>query len=147
MSRSFESTNLHRSHVHLGTISKWGMWKSCVGCGADIDGRAGASCEFLVSGNEVGVEVSFENVADPKALLFRRLQIDIDITLRVDDRSFAVGADHVGRVRQTAQVELFEIHSNHPTLTTSPPSGFLANENSARIAVPLPTLEFLPCPA
>ena len=78
--------------------------------GADVDLGAGAGGKFFVSGDKIGVEVSLENVADLEALLIGRLEIKINIALRIDDRSYAVGPNHVGRMGQAGQVELFEIH-------------------------------------
>jgi hypothetical protein len=107
---SFESVNPDRSHLDFKVILKRRMRKACMSLGANVDLRAGPGGEFFVSGDKVGVEVSLENVADLEALLFGRFEIKIDIALRIDDRSFALGPNHVGRMGQTGQVELFEIH-------------------------------------
>ena len=54
-----------------------------------------------MSGDEVGVQVSFEDVADFQILLFGGFQINVDIALRIDNCGLAFGADHVGGVRET----------------------------------------------
>ena len=66
---------------------------------------------FLVPGDEIGMKMSFKNVPDLEVLLFRRLQINVNVALRIDHGRFAAGADHVRSVRQAIEVELFKIHS------------------------------------
>jgi hypothetical protein len=87
---SFESVNPDRSHLDFKVIPERRMRESGMSLGANVDLRAGAGGEFLVSGDKVGVEVTLENVADLEALLIGRFEIKINITLRIDDRSFAL---------------------------------------------------------
>ena len=63
MAGGLESANPHRSHPDFRAIAQRNMRKPGVGMGSDVDLRAGTGGEFLVAGNEVGVQVSFENVA------------------------------------------------------------------------------------
>jgi hypothetical protein len=67
-----------------------------------------------VAGDKIGVQVRLEDVADLKMLLLRRLQIDLDITLRIDDDRLAFRSQHVRGVRQTSQIKLFEVHGSLP---------------------------------
>jgi hypothetical protein len=41
------------------------------------------------------MQMSFKDMADLQLLFFGRLQIDVNITLRIDNRSFSIGANHV----------------------------------------------------
>jgi hypothetical protein len=52
--------------------------------GAQIDRRPGPVAQFEVSGDEIGVEVRQEDVADLQAVLGGKRQILIDVALRVD---------------------------------------------------------------
>ncbi len=66
-----------------------------VGLRSDVDLRARARRQFFVSGNKVGVQMSFENVPDLKILLVSRLQIDVHIALRIHHRRLALRSDQV----------------------------------------------------
>ena len=54
-----------------------------------------------MSGNEIGVQVSLEDVANRDLILLRSLQIDLHIALRVDHNRLALRRQHVRCVRQT----------------------------------------------
>jgi hypothetical protein len=64
-----------------------------------------------VSGNKIGVQMSFKDVANLGVVFFRGFQIDVYVPLRINHDSFTLRCQYVGSVRQTAQVKLFEIHS------------------------------------
>ena len=87
------------------------MREGRTGRGAHIDLRPGAGGKFPVSGNKIGVQMSFENVADGESVFFGGLQIEIHITLGIDHHRFAFRAHHVRSVSQAAEIELFEVHS------------------------------------
>ena len=63
-----------------------------------------------MAGDEIRVQVGLEDVTDADAVLLRRLQVNLDITLRIDDHRLAFRGQQVGGVGQTSQVELFEVH-------------------------------------
>jgi hypothetical protein len=44
-----------------------------------------------VAGNEIGVQVSFEDVANGNLVLLRGLQVNFYVTLRIDYYRFAFG--------------------------------------------------------
>ena len=69
-----------------------------------------AGGQLFVAGDEIGVQVGLEDVADADAVLLGRLQVNLDITLRIDDDGLAFRCQQVGGVGQTSQVELFEVH-------------------------------------
>jgi hypothetical protein len=57
---------------------------------SDVDLGSSPGSEFLMSRDEIGVEVSLENIAD-RALMFGGcLQIQIDVSLRIDHDRFAL---------------------------------------------------------
>ena len=64
VSRRLQRANQHRSHFHFETVGQRHMRKSRVGLRSNVDLCAGTRREFLVSGNKVSVQVSFENVPD-----------------------------------------------------------------------------------
>src|ERR1700690_1372594 len=66
--------------------------------------------------DKVGMQMRFKNVADLEALLFRGLEVDLDVTLRIDHRSLAFRSNHVRSMRQAGEIELFKIHSPLPGL-------------------------------
>ena len=78
------------------------MLKLGIRCGAYINFCASAGCKFFMSGDEVGVQMGFENVADFQIMLPRSFQIDFDISLRIHDYRLALGTKQVGGMRQTA---------------------------------------------
>ena len=69
------------------------------------------SCsEFVVTAYEVGVKMSLDDVFDLEMLRGGFSDVFIDIALRIDHNSLAVGADEIRRVRKTAEIELLEVH-------------------------------------
>ena len=63
-----------------------------------------------MAGNEVGMQVSFEDVANRNVIRLGSIKINLYVPLRVDQNGLALGRKHVGCVGQTAQIELFEVH-------------------------------------
>ena len=69
-------------------------------------------------GDEIGVEMRFDDVADAEPQLFGGIEIDGDIALRIDHGGDSAGADHIRGMGETAQIEtlnpyrLLRIHSN-----------------------------------
>ncbi len=109
-----QGADAHGTNFHFVAIAERGVREGGFGFGSYIYGCAGAGGKFFVPGDEVRVQVRFEDVADFEILLFGGLEINIDVALRVDDRCLALGADHVGGVRQTGQVELLKVHWELP---------------------------------
>ena len=54
--------------------------------------------------------MGLEDVANLKLLLLGRFQVDFNVTLRIDDDRFAFRSEQIRGMRQTTQVELFEVH-------------------------------------
>jgi len=66
-----------------------------------------------MSRDEIGVQVSLDNMFELPAIAGCRLQVDIHIPLRIDDGCHALRAHRVGCVGQTAQVESLDPHRFH----------------------------------
>ena len=75
------------------------MRESRAGLCADIDARAGSRGELSVSGNEIGVQVSFKDVADGELIRLGSCQVNLHVALRVDHNGLAFGRQHVRSVR------------------------------------------------
>ncbi len=110
MARGRETVDAQLPDLQLEAIASSDMWKRCACCFADVDGRASARGQLFVSGDEVGVQMRLKDVANLKLLLLGRFQVDFNITLRIDDDGFALRPEKIRRMRQTSQVELFEVH-------------------------------------
>src|SRR5579862_4785578 len=105
-----ESPHEHLSDLHFKSVPKRYMRKIRAGLRSDIHLRARTFCEFFVPGNEVGMQMRFKNMPDCQPLLLGRLKVNVYVALRIDDRSFALGADHVGSMSQASQIKLLKIH-------------------------------------
>ena len=77
---------------------------------AHIDLRSRARSQFPMAGDKIRVQMSFENVANGRALFGGSLEVKLHIALRIDHDRLAPGSEQVRSVRQAPQVELFEVH-------------------------------------
>ena len=84
-----------------------------VGVFAEVDAGAGAFGEFVMAGDEVGVEMGLDDVLDLEIFLAGSFDVDVDVTLRVDDGGDALGGDEVGGVGEAAEKELFDLYRFH----------------------------------
>ncbi len=78
--------------------------------GAQMDLGAGAIAKLEMAGDEIGVKVRKEHVADPAAEPVGVLEILVDVALGVDDSRLAnlrIG-DQVGGVGEAAEVVLLQ---------------------------------------
>ena len=77
-----------------------------------MDGGAAAVAEFQVAGDEVGMEMSKEYVADLKAEGCRVGQVLLNVALGIDDDRGGTGviAEQVGGMGQAPQVVLLQNH-------------------------------------
>jgi len=85
-----------------------------LGASAEMDGGAATVPQFQMAGNEVGVEMGEEDVADLKAECLGIVDVLLDIALGVDDDGGGTGlvSEQIGGVGQAAQVVLFQNHRN-----------------------------------
>jgi len=58
-------------------------------------GCAGAGCEFLVPADKVGVKMSLDNVFDGELSSCRFVNVFINVTLRIDNRSLSIRTNQV----------------------------------------------------
>src|ERR1700679_769501 len=66
-----------------------------------------------MAGDEVGVEVGFDDVLDLEVLLACVVEVDVDVALGVDDGGDALRGDYVRGVREAAEEELFDDYRFH----------------------------------
>src|SRR6185503_7866303 len=76
--------------------------------------------------------MSFDDVLDLPAALAGSVEIDLNVSLRIDDGCNTLGSHKIGGVRQTSQKEMLDFNCGHgylqPTATSSRPAildGFL----------------------
>ena len=77
-----------------------------------VVGRPGLLVQLEMTGDEVGVKVRQDDVADREAALRGKRQVLIHVTLRIDHGSRAglLVADEIRRVREAIEIELMEDH-------------------------------------
>lgn len=66
-----------------------------------------------MAGDEVRVEMGFDDVLDAEVFLAGEVNVDVDVALGVDHGGNAFGGDEVGGVGEAAQEELFDEHGFH----------------------------------
>jgi hypothetical protein len=90
--------------------------ESRAGAFAQIDAGAGALGEFTMAGNEVGVEMGFDDVLDPCPVAGRGFQVYVYVALGIDDRRYSSGTDEVRRVGEAAEIKTLDLDSFHSPL-------------------------------
>src|SRR5213080_509660 len=110
VTRRLQNSNAGFADLQLEAILHIDVRELCPCGGSDVNRRAGASGEFLVSGDKVGVKVGLENVPNLQPVLGRGLQIDFDIPLWIDNYCLPVRSKQVRGMSQTSEIKLFEIH-------------------------------------
>src|SRR5258706_11611448 len=114
----FQSRNSHFADSQLETVLYGDVRKSSSCLRSDVNEGAGSRGQLLMPGNEVGVKVSLEDMANGNMIRLGSLKINFDVTLRIDDHSLTLGRHHVGRMRQTAEIKLFKVHRSPPSADT-----------------------------
>jgi hypothetical protein len=79
----------------------------------DVNPRACALGKLTMTRNEICMKVRFDDVLDTYALPRRRFHVDIDIALRIDDRSHTAGCNKVRRVSETAEIKTLNLYGLH----------------------------------
>jgi hypothetical protein len=81
-----------------------------------VDGRATTIAQLQVPGDEIGVKVAQEHVADLETEAIGVCQVLLDVALRIDDNRRRAGlvANQIGGMRKAAQIILFQDHWNVP---------------------------------
>ena len=77
-----------------------------------LDRRAGAVPKLQVSRDEIRVKMREQDVANLQAVAVRFLEVHIDVPPRIDDgrRARLLVTDEIRRLREAAEIELFEDH-------------------------------------
>src|SRR6267154_2091250 len=86
--------------------------------GPEIDARPSALRKLVMTGDEIGVQVGFNDVLDLQALLAGGLNIDIHVALWINDRCDAFRTDQIRSVSQTPKEEVIYRNRRH---TFAPP--------------------------
>ena len=79
-----------------------------VGIFAEIDAGSGALGELVVAGDEVSVEMGLDDVLDAEIFLAGEVEVEVDVSLWVDDGGDAFAGDDVGGVGKAAEKELLD---------------------------------------
>ena len=102
------------SYAQFETVVHFHVGDGCSSVRTDVNFRPGACGQFLMSGNEVGVQVGLKDMVDSYSLLIGGFQINVHIALGIDHHCFPFRRQHVRSVSQTSQAKLFEVHRCHP---------------------------------
>jgi hypothetical protein len=110
MAGSRKDQNAEFSDAQLEAVLHFDAGKACASVRPDVDGGSGTLGQFAVTGNEIGMQVSFENVTDANTLFIGSFEVNIDIPLGIDHNGLSLRGQHVRRMRQATQVKLLEVH-------------------------------------
>ena len=62
---------------------------------AEVDPRAGARGELVMTGDEIGVTMCFDHMFDRETVSARIFEVDIDVPLRIDNGGFGTGPNEI----------------------------------------------------
>jgi len=109
-----EHLDAHRAEADRVAVLDRAVRVHRAGAVAEHDGRAGALGQLDVTRDEVGVQVRLEHPLDGEAMRLRRIDVLLDVALRIDHGRLAAAADQVRRMGKARQVEGFEHHDGPP---------------------------------
>ena len=110
VSRSFKEAQMALAESQLVAIFHWNVGKRCASRRAEIDCRASERRQLAMPGNEIGMQVCFDDVLNGEIVFPGLFEIDANVTLGIDYGRDAFGPQHVGGVGQAAEIKLLEIH-------------------------------------
>ena len=110
MAGSLEKVKHHLPEANFVAVFHVVMRIERAGFFAHMNRGPGERREFAVPGDEIGVQVRFDDVSDLESLLLRFLYVDFHVALGVDHSRDALGTDHVRSVSQAGQIKLIEVH-------------------------------------
>jgi hypothetical protein len=113
VTRSLEEIEAAVPELNKISIPHRQVHERCAGTFPDVDVGAGAFGKFPMPGNEVCVQMRLDDMLDPDPLACRRLDVDLDVTLGIDDSGRSSGRDEVGRVGEAAEVETLDLNGFH----------------------------------
>jgi hypothetical protein len=114
MSRSFENLDLSFAEAQFKAVVNGHVLEGGSSLSAKINFRPSAGREFLVSRDEIGVQVRFTNMADGETVFFGSLQVKVYVTLGINHNRFALRPEHIRGMGQAAKIKLFEVHRQTP---------------------------------
>jgi hypothetical protein len=86
MSRSLEELEAALPELNLVSVLDRDVRELSSGPGAEIDARSGALGKFAMARDEVGMQMSLDNMFDPPPLAGCHLEVDINVPLGIDYR-------------------------------------------------------------
>jgi hypothetical protein len=95
VARSFEHLDLSVAETQFEAVVEGHVREGCSGLSAEIDFCPSSGREFLVSRDEIGVQVSFKNMADDEPMLLGSLQVKVHVALRIDYDRLALRPEQV----------------------------------------------------
>ena len=112
MAGGFEDFQPHSPELNPIAVGQLLAGKLGVGPPAKVDRRADLVPQFDVAGDEVGVEVRQKHMLDREAASGGIGEVLVDVPLRVDHcgRLGLFVGDQIGRVRETGEVVLLDLH-------------------------------------
>ena len=146
MARRLEDLQTHTADVDRLAVAP-GRERVLRPCpSTQTDGGPRAISELEMAGDEVGVEMGQEHVANPQAVPFGRIDVPLHVALRIDDdgRTALAVADKVRRVGETIEVELLENHG--PLISAAARSGCTGAAPSTRPGTSSSRLRRTPSP-
>src|SRR5262249_8380382 len=111
MPRCLQETQSEIANADLVPVAYGNVLEAGLRLRTEVDLRAGALRELAVTRNEIRVEGRLDDVPDLQPSPAPFLAVDVAIAARIDAGRLPVGADGVGGLRETAEVELVEIHA------------------------------------
>src|SRR5688572_1960565 len=110
MPRRFPKPQRHRTDLDLIAVLNLQSRKLCLSSFSVNDLSAGSRGQFNMAAHKIGMRVSLDDVFDLLPVGRRFENVLLDIPLRIDNRCLAVRAEIIRRMRETAEIELLEIH-------------------------------------
>jgi hypothetical protein len=114
-----EDLEAHSGKVEGGSIAHGKECIFCLGARAEMNGCVASVAQLEVSGEEVGVEVGEEDVANFEVELLGIDEVLMDIALGIDDDGGAalLISKEVGSVSEATEIVLFQDHRGFESST------------------------------
>src|SRR6266513_2534618 len=112
MTRRMDDFNFQLAYFKSFTILCYMNGKVCLRIGTVNNGCAGFLCKIKMTGNEISMEMRFEDILDFCALALSQLNIFFVITKRINYHSFAVGFNKISCFREAVRIKLFYNHGS-----------------------------------
>jgi len=113
VSRSLQEPEAAIAELDLVAVVDGDVREFSTGPRSQIDTRSGAFRQFAMSRNEVGMNVSFDDVFDLHVFGRCRVEVDVHVALGIDDGCHALRRNHIRGVGQAAQIESLHLYRFH----------------------------------